>query len=64
MTKPVAEYLERARQFERLALIERRIEARRLMSGQAETCYRLAAKRARETNEPIPLRPVPLCQRD
>jgi hypothetical protein len=61
MPKPVAEYLEYARQFDRLASIEQRMEAKRLLNAQADTCYRLAAKRARDTNTPIPVRPVGLC---
>jgi hypothetical protein len=61
MPKPVAEYLECARQFDRLASLEQRIEAKQLLNAQADTCYRLAAKRARETNTPIPARPVGLC---
>ena len=62
MPKRIAEYLEHARQFDRLAAIEQHIEARQLLNAQADTCYRLAVKRARETNAPIPVRPpVGLC---
>ena len=61
MTKPVAEYLDRACFFDRLASLTQRIEARQLLSAQADTCYRLAAKKAQETNAPIPARPRRLC---
>jgi hypothetical protein len=61
MPKPVAEYLVCARRFDHLASIEQRIEAKQLLNAQADTCYRLAAKRARATNAPIPVRPVGPC---
>ncbi len=54
MTRPVADYVTAARQFERLALIETRPEARELMERQAKTCLRLAMKRAKELNQANP----------
>jgi hypothetical protein len=59
MTRHVADYLAAARQFERLAFIESRPEAKQLMKEQAETCVRLALKRAKATNRPSPLKPPP-----
>ena len=54
--KSVAEYLSYARQFDRLATIEPRVDVKQLLNAQADTCYRLAERRARETNAPIPPR--------
>jgi len=59
MPRRPSDYLERARQFELLALTESCPQARRLMSAQAETCYKLAAK-ARETDLRVFLHPTPL----
>ena len=58
--KTVAEYLFSARYFDRLALAEARCEVKQLLTRQADTCYRLAERRARRTNAPIPLRPIGL----
>jgi hypothetical protein len=60
MPKLVADYLASARQFERLALVEKRPEARQLLKEQAEICYRLAAKGARKANAPLPFIHIPL----
>ncbi len=59
MMRPVADYLAAARQFERLALIETRPEARKLMEEQAKTCVRLALKRAKALNPITPVMPPP-----
>jgi hypothetical protein len=55
MARLVADYLAAARQFERLAFTETRPEAKQLMKEQAETCVRLALKRAKETDRTSPL---------
>ncbi len=60
MTRRVADYLAAVRQFERLALIETRPEARELMEQQAKTCRRLAMKRANEINEASSITVPPL----
>jgi hypothetical protein len=60
MTKSVAEYLDCARRFDRFAMIEPHVEVKRLLSAQIDACYRLAERRARETNAPIPVRPIGL----
>jgi hypothetical protein len=59
MARLVADYLAAARQFERLAFTETRPEAKQLMKEQAQTCVRLAFKRAKESNRPGPLNPPP-----
>jgi hypothetical protein len=61
MTKSVAEYLDCARRFDRFAMAEPHVEVRRLLSAQVDACYRLAERRARETNAPIPERPIGWC---
>ena len=55
--KLIAEYLERCEQFERMAAAETNLEASRRMKEQADAYYKLAAKRARVLNLPIPPRP-------
>jgi hypothetical protein len=55
MTRQVADYLAAARQFERLAFIETRPEAKQLFEKQAETCVRLALKRPKKTDRTSPL---------
>jgi hypothetical protein len=57
MTRRVADYLSAAREFERLALLEPRREARELMEQQAKICFRLALKRAKEINQTNPVTP-------
>ncbi len=59
MTRPVADYLAAARQFERLAASETRPEARELLERQAKACVRLALKRAKEINQTNPVTPPP-----
>jgi hypothetical protein len=49
------DYIAAARQFERLGRLETRPEAKLLIMEQAETCYRLAHKRAREITPMQPL---------
>jgi hypothetical protein len=52
MNRRMDDYIAAARQFERLAQRETLPEAKRLMMEQAETCYRLANKRASPTQQP------------
>ena len=54
--KLVAEYLERHAQFRRMADTEKNLAVKRQMLDQAEAYYRLAVKRARALNHPIPER--------
>jgi hypothetical protein len=57
MTSLVTHYLAAARQFERLARIETCPEAKQLLNGQAETCLRLAFKRAKAADRALSLPP-------
>lgn len=55
--KLVADYLENARQFERLADAESDPAAKKALQNQAEAYYKLAVKRAQAINMPVPPRP-------
>jgi hypothetical protein len=55
--KLIAEYLQRAAQFLRLAESETDLTVRAQMLEQAEAYYKLAAKRARDLNQPTPPKP-------
>lgn len=55
--KLVADYLEDARQFERLAAAEKNVDAKKQLQDQAEAYYKLAVKRAKALNLPVPPRP-------
>ena len=55
--KLVTEYLERVRQFERLAADETNPKTRKQMQDQAEDYYKLAARRAQQMNVPLPPKP-------
>ncbi len=57
--KLVAEYLERAAQFQRLAASEKNPTTRAQMLEQAEAYYKLAVRRAEELGQPAPPRPSP-----
>jgi len=56
--KLVSEYLERCQQFAQLAAAEKDTAAKRQLEEQADAYYKLAARRARELNQPIPPRPL------
>jgi hypothetical protein len=45
MPRPIGDYLAGAYQFERLARAEDRPEVKQLLQEQAQTCYKLAARR-------------------
>jgi hypothetical protein len=55
--KLISDYLENARNFERLAAAEKDIESKRQLQDQAEAYYKLAVKRAKDLNLPKPPRP-------
>ncbi len=50
----VAEYLDRAHQFERLAAEETNPRTKKQLKDQAAAYYNLAAKRAQSLNLPLP----------
>jgi hypothetical protein len=50
----VAQYLERAHQFERLAAEEKNPKAKKDLEDQAAAYYTLATKRAKSLNLPVP----------
>lgn len=52
--KLIAEYLERAHQFERMAAAEPDSRLRADFEKQAEAYHKLAEKRAKETGLPLP----------
>ncbi|MCS3447263.1 MULTISPECIES: hypothetical protein [Bradyrhizobium] len=52
--KMIAEYLERAHQFERMATHESDPKLKADLEGQAEAYYELASKRAQEMGLPSP----------
>jgi len=54
--KLLADYLERARQFERLAADEKDAAAKKQLRDQAEAYYKLAEKHAKAINVPLPPR--------
>ena len=56
--KLVAEYLERAAQFQRLAASEKNPTTQAQMLEQAEAYYRLAVRRAKDLGQPVPPRPA------
>jgi hypothetical protein len=56
--KLITDYLESARNFERLAAAEQNDAAKKQLQDQAEAYYKLAVKRAKALNMPIPPRPT------
>ncbi len=60
MNRRVDDYIAAARQFERLARLEMRPDARVLLLEQAQTCDRLARKQAREISPTQPGGSLPL----
>jgi hypothetical protein len=54
--KLVAEYLENAHRFERMAAAETKPETKKQFQDQADAYYKLATKRAKALNMPIPPR--------
>jgi hypothetical protein len=52
--KLVAEYLERAAQFQRMAASEKNLTTRAQMLEQADAYYKLAVKRAKDLGQPVP----------
>jgi hypothetical protein len=57
--KLVAEHLERAARFQRLAASEKNLTTRAQMLEQAEAYYKLAVRRAEALGQPAPPRPSP-----
>lgn len=55
--KLITDYLESARNFERLAGAEQNDAARKQLQDQAEAYYKLAVKRAKALDMPVPPRP-------
>ena len=55
--KLLSDYLESARQFERLAAAEENAAARKQLQDQAKAYYRLAEKRAKAINVALPPEP-------
>ena len=56
--KLITDYLESARNFERLAAAEQNDAAKKQLQDQAEAYYKLAVKRAKALDMPIPDRPT------
>jgi hypothetical protein len=56
--KLIADYLENARHFERLAAAEKESAARKQLQDQAQAYYKLAVKRAKALNVPPPDKPA------
>jgi hypothetical protein len=54
--KLVAEYLEHAAQFQRMAASEKNLTTRAQMLEQADAYYKLAVKRAKDLGQPLPPR--------
>jgi hypothetical protein len=55
--KLVAEYLQQAMQFRRMAESENNLSNQAQMLEQAEAYYKLAVKCARDSSQPIPPKP-------
>jgi hypothetical protein len=55
--KMVAEYLEQAHRFERMAAAETNLQSKKQLEDQAAAYHKLAAKRAKALNLPIPEKP-------
>jgi hypothetical protein len=56
--KLVSEYLELCQQFTRLAAAEDNPTAKQQLQDQADAYYKLAAKRAADLKQPVPLQPA------
>jgi len=52
--KMVAEYLEQAHRFERMAASETNPKSKKQLEDQAQAYHKLAAKRAKALNLPVP----------
>jgi hypothetical protein len=55
--KLVSEYLELCQKFARLAAAERDLAAKQQLKDQADSYYKLAAKRACDLKQPVPPKP-------
>jgi hypothetical protein len=55
--KMVAEYLEQAHRFERMAASETNPVSKKQLEDQAQAYHKLAAKRAKALNLPMPEKP-------